>query len=214
MVSGGSGVSTSQDISGYDASTGEAIYRRVTTDSDGNVTINHFKQDGITPMPISSSFVSSDNVVTSQKFVTDLVTGAYFEVTEQKDLVNNSVKYFDASGAAYTLGANESAGDYVQHVNLGSEVISVTAGTPAILTVPVNAQYAYTNVRTDGAGGIWNTSGDAIDLDADHRVTDGGRITLETAYELAQFQIESLDAEDMKLRVYYSNVDPKNVSLT
>ncbi|NKB76242.1 MAG: hypothetical protein GKR96_04185 [Gammaproteobacteria bacterium] len=140
------------------------------------------------------------------KFATDSVTGAFVELTEVKDLTNDTVAYHDSTGAAYTLGANETVADYVQVVALGNEVLSVTGGTPGTLTRPALANYAYMNVN--GTDAMY-AHGVAPVADTDHRVTDGGRIELQSAVRMDSFQLDALDgATAFKARVYYYNTNP------
>ena len=158
-------------------------------------------------MPRSTAFSpSKTDTRDAVKFATDSVTGAFVELTEVKDLTNDTVTYHDGSGAEYTLGANETVADYVQTVALGNEVISVTGGTPATLTRPANANYAYMNIN--GADAMY-AHGVAPVADTDHRVTNGGRIELQNAARIDSFQLDALDgASSLKTRVYYYNINP------
>lgn len=199
------------DQHGINPDTGEPIIQRVIVTADGTTTVTYFESDGVTPLPQSTPFSPTQpNTKTAIKFATDTVTGAYRELTVETDVTNSTVTYFDANGVETTLGANEVVRDYIVAVPLGNEIINVAGGTPATLTVPANAEYAYMNVN--GTDAMY-AHGAAPVANVDHRVADGGRIELQSADRLASFQLDALDgATAFATRVYYYNVNPDTTS--
>lgn len=192
----------------YDLANNCAVITKVTTvDDNGVPTFTYYDEGGAT-VPNSTSFSpSKPSILGETKFATDTVTGAFQELTVLVDATNNAVSYLDATGAPYVPGANEIVRDYVEEVALGNEIINITPGTPATLTVPAEARYAYMNVN--GADAMY-AHGAAPVAAVDHRVNDGGRIEINSADRLATFQLDSLDgATPFATRVYYYNRDPE-----
>jgi hypothetical protein len=185
---------------------GTSVIQRIKYYDDDTFVVQYFATDGVTQLPDSTPFTPTKaNTFQTNKFITDTVTGEFKEAVLITDTDNGTETYYVA-GAAYTLGANEIARDYVEAVALGNEVLAVTGGTPATLTVPANARYAYMNVN--GADSMY-AHGAAPVAGTDHRVADGGRIEINSAARLASFQIDAFDgASTLNSRVYYYNTNP------
>lgn len=193
------------DDTWYDLSDNCAPVNRVTTvDSTGGLVFTFYK-NGV-EVPQSTSFVpDKPETVETVKFITNTVTGAYVEGIEVTDITNGTETVY-VDGVVYTPSADEVVLDYVEEVALGNQVISVTGGTPATLTVPANASYAYMNIN--GTDAMY-AFGVAPVANIDHRVKDGGRIEINSASRLATFQLDALDgASSFNTRVYFYNREP------
>ena len=154
----------------------------------------------------SPSLVTQFPVIsTAQKFATNTVTGEFREVTILQNLNNGLTEYYSDSVLTSIL-PDEVVRDYVEPVPLGSEALTVTAGTAQTLAPPSEARYAYMNVN--GAQAMY-AFGVSPDPAVDHRVADGGRIRIESRDRLLSFQIDSLDGvTGFSARVYYYNTNP------
>ena len=152
-------------------------------------------------MSYSTPFLpKEDTTGIEQAVITDNVTGEIIYGSKEVNTTTNTVEYFDANGALLNgtglLLATQEDQDQPLEVIIGSEEVEDIVATPGVLAaIPAFATFAKGHVS--GGAVIYTTDGTAPSIAAGDevgdRVPDGGDIYLESASELANFQVISYD---------------------